>query len=137
MWHNRAIPTDLEFLLDGNLDELGRLAGEAERFCHDHSLGAEVQFDIDLALEELFINAVSHGGCEGMEKAVKVRLEAAADEVRVEFRDRGVAFDPTTAPPPDLSRIGGLGIHLVRGLMHDFLYQRDGDWNRITMRRPL
>ena len=72
-----------------------------------------------------------------MEKAVHVRLEAAGDEVRVEFRDRGVPFDPTTAPPPDLSRIGGLGIHLVRGLMQDFRYQRAGDWNRITMRRPL
>jgi anti-sigma regulatory factor (Ser/Thr protein kinase) len=124
-------------LLDGNLDELGRLAGEAERFCRERSLSAEVQFDIDLALEELFINAVRHGGCEGMKEAVQVRLEAAADEVRVEFRDRGVPFDPTTAPPPDLTRIGGLGIHLVRELMRDFRYQRTGEWNRITMRRPL
>ena len=137
MWHNRAIPTDLEFVLDGNLNELGRLAEEAERFCREQSLGQEVQFDLNLVLEELFINAVRHGGCEGMEKAVYVRLDAAADGVRVEFRDRGKPFDPNTAPPPDLSRIGGLGIHLVRGLMQDFHYQRSGDWNQMTMRRSL
>lgn len=119
------------------MDELARLAAEAERFCRSHALSAEVQFDIDLALEELFINAVRHGGCEGMEKAVQVRLEAGAHEIRLEFRDRGKPFDPTTAPPPDLSRIGGLGIHLVRGLMQDFRYERLPDWNRITMRRPL
>jgi anti-sigma regulatory factor (Ser/Thr protein kinase) len=119
------------------LNELGRLAGEAERFCLAGSLGEEVQYDLNLVLEELFINAVRHGGCEGMEKAVHVRLETADDGVRVEFRDRGKAFDPATAPPPDLSKVGGLGIHLVRGLMRDFNYERSGEWNRMTMRRPL
>ena len=124
-------------MLDGNLNELGRLAAEAERFCRQCSLGEEVQFDLNLVLEELFINAVRHGGCEGMEKAVRVRIEAGEDELRVDFRDRGIAFDPTTAPQPDLSRIGGLGIHLVRELMRDFHYQRTSEWNRITMWRPL
>jgi anti-sigma regulatory factor (Ser/Thr protein kinase) len=55
----------------------------------------------------------------------------------VEFCDRGLPFDPNTAPPPDLSRIGGLGVHLVRNIMQDFQYQRAGEWNRITMRRAL
>jgi len=124
-------------VLDGKLNELERLAGEAQRFCQERSLGAEVQFDLNLALEELFINAVRHGGCEGMPAAVHVRLEAAGQEIRVEFRDRGLAFDPTTAPPADLKLIGGFGLQLVRGLMRDIRYQRSGGWNRITMRRPL
>jgi len=137
MWHNRAILTDVEFVLDGNLNELARIEAEAERFCRERCLASEVQFDLNLVLEELFINSVRHGGCEGMEKAVHIRMEADGREVRVEFRDRGIAFDPRTAPPPDLSRIGGLGIHLVRELMRDFHYEREGDWNRIAMRRPL
>jgi anti-sigma regulatory factor (Ser/Thr protein kinase) len=127
----------MEFVLNGNLNELERLSAEAERFCQGRSLSAEVQFDLNLALEELFINAIRHGGCEGMENAVHVGLDAVDGEVRVEFRDRGKAFDPTTAPPPDLSRVGGLGIHLVLGLMRDFHYERSGEWNRMTMRRPL
>jgi anti-sigma regulatory factor (Ser/Thr protein kinase) len=110
---------------------------EAERFCSGLALGSEVQFDLNLVLEELFINAVRHGGCEGMEKSVQIRMEADGKDVRVEFRDRGKAFDPNTAPPPDPSRIGGLGIHLVRELTRDFQYERSGDWNRMTMRRPL
>ena len=52
--------------------------------------------------------------------------------IRVEFCDRGRPFDPADAPPPDLSRIGGLGIHLVRNIMRDFAYQRAGEWNRIV-----
>jgi len=137
MWHNRAILTDVEFVLDGNLNQLARIEAEAERFCRERSLASEVQFDLNLVLEELFINSVRHGGCEGMEKSVRIRMEADGREVRVEFRDRGIAFDPTTAPAPDLSRIGGLGIHLVRQLMHDFRYERAGEWNRMTMRRPI
>jgi anti-sigma regulatory factor (Ser/Thr protein kinase) len=55
----------------------------------------------------------------------------------VEFRDRGRPFDPTAAPAPDLGVIGGLGIHLVRGIMDDLEYQRAGEWNLITMRRSI
>ena len=91
---------------------------------------------MNLALEELFTNALRHGGCEGMQQAVRIRLERDGDGVRVEFCDRGRPFDPAGAPPPDPGRIGGLGIHLVRRIMRDFQYQRAGDWNRITMRRP-
>jgi len=118
------------------LNELARLAEELEVFCRENSLASAIQYDLNLALDELFTNAYRHGGCEGMQQAVKIRLEAASDGVRVEFRDRGQAFDPATAPAPDLSRIGGLGIHLVRKIMSDFEYQRAGEWNRIKMRRP-
>jgi len=123
--------------LDGSLHELARLAEELERFCLESSLGSEVQYDLNLALEELFTNAIRHGGCEGMEQAVKIRLESTGDGVHVEFCDRGLPFDPNIASPPDLSRIGGLGVHLVRNIMQDFQYQRAGEWNRITMRRAL
>jgi len=142
MCHNRAILKDTVFALDGSLDELTRLGEETRRFCRERSLGADVEFDLNLALEELFANAVRHGGCEGMDKAIEVRLMMAADGVRAEFRDRGRPFDPTTAPRPDLEvplasrSIGGLGIHLVREIMRDLSYRRAGDWNRITMRRP-
>jgi anti-sigma regulatory factor (Ser/Thr protein kinase) len=137
MWHNRAILSDALFVLNGDLKELTRLTSETEAFCRDRSLGPEVEFDLNLALEELFTNALRHGGCEGMQQAMEVRLQAAGDGVRVEFRDRGRPFDPTAAPAPDLSVIGGLGIHLVRGIMDDLEYQRAGEWNLITMRRSL
>jgi anti-sigma regulatory factor (Ser/Thr protein kinase) len=78
-----------------------------------------------------------------MENAVHVRLRLHDSVVHVEYSDRGRAFDPLSAPPPDLEtrleerRDGGLGIHLVRQIMRDLEYRREGDWNRITMRRPI
>jgi len=142
LWHNQAILTDTEFVLHGSVGELQRLAAETATFCREHSLGDEVEFDLNLVLEELFTNAVSHGECAGMEKAVQVRLQLLNDGVHVEYADRGRPFDPLTAPEPNLDasleerRVGGLGVHLVRQIMRDLEYRRAGDWNRITMRRP-
>ena len=140
--HNQAILAETEFQLNGALAELERLEAEISSFCQSCALSGEVAFDLNLALEELFTNAVRHGGCEGMDDAVHIRLRRQTGGVRVEFADRGRAFDPATAPAPNLDaprnerRPGGLGIHLVRQLMQELRYERAGEWNRITMWRP-
>ena len=132
--------TELSF--SGNLAEVERLAEEVEWFCQENGLADEVKFDLNLALEELFVNAVRHGGCEGIPDAVRVRLERRKDGVRAEFSDRGPEFDPTSAPEPDLESplagrpIGGLGLHLVRQTMREVQYRRSDGWNHITMWRP-
>ncbi len=130
-------------MLDGDVRELRRLAASIESFCRERGLGDDVAFDLNLALEELFVNAVKHGGCRGMESAARVRLELVEGGVAVEIADRGAPFDPTAAPAPDLGTplaaraAGGLGIHLVRQVMRDVRYARTGGWNRVTMRRHL
>ena len=138
--YNQAILYQADFFLNGNLSELERLAGEIGRFCTTHALSGEVAFELNLVLEELFVNALRHGGCEGIENAARVRLRAASN-VEVEFSDRGRPFDPTLAPAADIDAplterdAGGLGIHLVRQLMRDVEYRRVDDWNVVTMKR--
>ena len=142
MWHNQAILTEAEFVLNGRLGELECLVAGIKRFSQEHSLSGEVEFDLNLVLEELFTNSVKYGGCAGMENAVEIRLEVRDDGVWVEYSDRGQAFDPLTVPPPDLKAqleercTGGLGIHLVRQVMKDLEYRRVDERNRIAMRRP-
>jgi anti-sigma regulatory factor (Ser/Thr protein kinase) len=129
-------------LLDGNLSELSRLAAETARFCREHGLGQEVEFQLNLVLEELLTNAIRHGGCDGMRDAARVRLELLPGGVAIEFADRGAPFDPTAAPVPELDvpletrPVGGLGIHLVRQIVRDLRYERREGWNRLTMLRP-
>ncbi len=142
MWHNQAILTETEFVLQGRLGELDRLAAETAKFCRDHSLGEEMQFDLNLVLEELFINSVKHGGCAGMEDAVQVRLQLLSSGVQIEFADRGASYNPLSAPVPDVEAsledrgVGGLGVHLVRQIGRDLEYRRVDGWNRLTMLRP-
>jgi len=142
VWHNQPIPYEAEFSLNGNLSELERLTAEIARFCRENSLGEEVEFQLNLVLEELFVNTVRHGGCAGAKDSTRVRLLAGADGVDVTFADRGVPFDPTLAPaakvdlPLEERHAGGMGIHLVREIMRDLRYQRSGEWNQIRMKRP-
>jgi anti-sigma regulatory factor (Ser/Thr protein kinase) len=138
--HNQAILYEADFFLNGNLRELERLTEEIGRFCAAHSLGEQVAFDLNLVLEELFVNTVRHGGCEGMDQAARVRLRRG-ELVEVEFSDRGRPFNPTLTAAPDLDAPldersgGGLGIHLVRQIMRDLEYSRVNEWNRLTMKR--
>lgn len=128
--------------LNGDLGELKRLAAGVAEFCAAHGLDDEAEFQLSLVLEELFVNTVRHGGCADVPDCCEVQLESAAGGVEVEFRDRGPAFDPTMAPAPNLTvplaerGDGGLGIHLVRQIMSEIRYRRDGEWNQLRMRRP-
>jgi serine/threonine-protein kinase RsbW len=130
-------------LLNGKLNEIQRLVAEAARFCKENGLTEDLEFDLNLVLEELLTNAIRHGGCGGMRDAVCVRLAMLENGVSIEFADRGAPFDPTTAPEPELDapldqrQAGGLGIHLVRQIVRDLRYERVDGWNRLTMRRPM
>ena len=133
--------SEAEIRLDGDMAELSRLSAEVARFCHEASLDDGVEFHLNLILEELFANVVMHGGCRGMKNIAAVRLARGADGgVAVEFADRGAAFNPAEAPPPDLAaplterRIGGLGLHFVRSLARITDYRREDGWNHLKLR---
>src|SRR5437763_673114 len=124
-----TIPYETNLSLSGDIHELGRLTGEIERFCTDHSLPRDVEFQLNLVLEELFVNAVQHGGCDGMVNAARIRMRVVAGRtVQVVFFDRGAPFDLTQVPEADIHaplserRAGGMGIHLVRQIMRDVSY---------------
>lgn len=132
-----------ELVLDGHLGELARLTAETKQFCRRHNLGEDVAFDLNLVLEELLVNSLRHGGCDGLTGAVEVHFCMRSDGVALEYADRGAPFDPTSAPAPDVTAplaerpVGGMGLHLIRQIMRDFEYYRLGGWNRIRMRRPI
>jgi anti-sigma regulatory factor (Ser/Thr protein kinase) len=135
-----AILGETEIRLDGDLSELPRLAEAVACFCRSNSLGAGMELNLNLVLEELFANVVAHGGCKGMKDAVAVRLARTGDGIALEFTDRGSPFDPADAPLPDLAaplaerQFGGLGLHFVRSLARISAYRREDGWNRLDLR---
>ena len=128
--------------MNGEIGELGRLSAAVAGFCRQQPAGEGVELHLNVVLEELFVNAVEHGGCKGLRDAVEVRLIPAGGAVLVEFADRGLPFDPSSAAEPDLDAPlsrrmeGGLGLHFVRQLARDLAYRRDGAWNRLALRLP-
>jgi serine/threonine-protein kinase RsbW len=102
---------------------------------------------IQVAAEEALVNVISYaypddGG--DVEHAasllVEIRCDAkGAEGLVIEIIDWGIPFDPLSLPEPDIEappeerNIGGLGIHIMRNIMDEVSYKRDGDRNILTL----
>ncbi len=97
-------------------------------------------YAVVLGLEEVTTNVVRHGGIEPGGSEIEIDVTSSDEEVRVDVRDGGKAFDPfREAAEPDLDagvqerRIGGLGVHFVKALMDEASYSRERGRNHVTM----
>jgi serine/threonine-protein kinase RsbW len=95
--------------------------------------------ELDLLIEEIFMNVCRHGYPDGRQGVVTLTYSVpATGELSLEVADQGPEFNPLTAAPPDLTLelesrpIGGLGVFLVKRLAPSLTYRRDRDWNRLT-----
>ncbi len=125
----------------GRPNQLRRLHAFLASFWKRHGLPPGDAMRVELGLEEVFINVVTHGlvttDLLDAPVTVAVCLRGAALELAVE--DIGPAFDPLRQAPVDTSAgmesrlAGGLGVHLVRSMLDDVRYERVGDRNRLVM----
>jgi anti-sigma regulatory factor (Ser/Thr protein kinase) len=133
----------VELRLANDLAGLAGLADRIDRFGAEQRLPGNVVNALNVVLDEAVSNAINHGYDAGVRGEIAVRLRRGADRVEVEVEDDGRPFDPLRAPPPDLSLplerrpIGGLGIHLIRNLMDEVSYARQGGRNVLKMAKRL
>jgi serine/threonine-protein kinase RsbW len=93
--------------------------------------------ELDLLIEEVFMNVCCHAYPDGMQGIVTLTYSVPAPgQLSVEVADQGAEFNPLTVEPPVLNRenlrIGGWGIFLVKTLATSLTYRRDCGWNRLT-----
>jgi serine/threonine-protein kinase RsbW len=121
-----------------------RLIDFVENFARRHDLPQIERSRLLLVLEELFTNVVKYGRAgDAAAKTIGVSLTLKAQELMIEFTDDGPPFDPLLAPSPDLDRpiadrpIGGLGLHILRSLVDQARYRREGDRNHLVLLRTI
>lgn len=133
---SEAVSGSFEFPVD--VDELGAVFEVIEEFADRAGWSMEFNLQVQLVLEEMVLNVMNHSGATD---PAMLKLESRGGEARFDIIDRGVPFDPTQAPAPpeqDASSlmemaIGGLGIHLVRSMVQEMRYRREGDANHLTL----
>ena len=109
------------------------LAAAIEGYLESESVPAGTTTQLMIAFDELISNVLNYGDAPELE----VRVEVEGESVHAEVADDGPAFDPLELPEPDTSQavedreMGGLGIHIVRNLMDEIAYSREGKWNRL------
>ncbi|HEX3415720.1 MAG TPA: ATP-binding protein [Stellaceae bacterium] len=124
--------------------EFTRLQVFADEFAHQCGLPPDERSRLLIILEELFTNAVTHGrGPHSTGGTIAVALGWRTGRLRISFVDDGQPFDPLAFRAPDLEDateergIGGLGIHIVRSLVHRARYRREGGRNHLHLVRRI
>jgi anti-sigma regulatory factor (Ser/Thr protein kinase) len=110
-----------------------------EALCRAAGLAEPVVLELRLVAEEVVTNVAKYGYAPGAAAAMEVRVSMDDDAVSLEFRDSGEPFDPLSQPPPDLDApleerpVGGLGLTLVRALVEEARYAREGPVNVLRL----
>lgn len=135
---------NLEINVAGDLPAITEAKDAIEAFCARRDVPERVTLSLSLAVDELLVNVVNHGGQDtGAVPDIRLRVRLEHNQLVTELSDSGQPFNPLDAPPPELDLdlddkpVGGLGIHLVRQLMDEVQYRREGAYNRVTLRQRL
>jgi anti-sigma regulatory factor (Ser/Thr protein kinase) len=133
------------FELTSAKTSLPELLDALERLVAVHTKSDSVAGEIRLIAEEALTNVMKYGyeGSARPSILAEVQLAAGVEDVVLEIRDGGTAFDPLSQPspdvdaPPESKQEGGLGIHLLRSLADEVLYRREGDVNVLSLRKRI
>ena len=98
---------------------------------------------LELACEEALVNIISYAYPK---KEGKISIQCSKSTLTrfdVTIRDQGAPFDPNEADidtevdkPMSQRKIGGLGIFLIRKMVDEVSYRRDGNENILKMVIP-
>jgi anti-sigma regulatory factor (Ser/Thr protein kinase) len=128
---SRTCSRDFPGTVEAASDAENWVAGQASAL----GLDEEAEFAIGLCVEELFLNAVTHGRAN----RALISVSAESDGVILEFADDGAPFDPTLAQtkrigaPSQDFQIGGYGTGLMRKFSRRMSYRRFEGMNRLVL----
>ena len=129
-----------ELVVKSLTDNLESVLGFVDSELEDCGCSPKTMIQIDIAVEELFVNIAHYAyGSDTGPATIRVELSEDPRAVTITFIDCGMPYDPLAKPDPDTTlsveerEIGGLGIHLVRQIMSEVLYERKEDKNVLTL----
>jgi len=126
--------------LQSQLWEMARLPPGIDSLASRHDIPGDVQFAIDLCLEEAVSNVIRHGYAGAEDRSVTVGF-AMPRSGYFEFviDDEAPHFNPLTAPALEAIsaeqaiRVGGQGIRLLRQFADSVEYESTREGNRLRI----
>ena len=127
--------------LPSRLDAIAGLAEEVDAMLPDHPT---VAFQVNLCLDELLTNTITHGLGGATDHVIEVELCREGDWLDILIEDDAPPYDPFAGnTAPDLEAdlddrpIGGLGVHFVQTLMDSAVASQAQGGNRLMLRKRL
>ncbi len=123
-----------EMTIEARTDKLDEVLAFVDEELNALDCPVKVQMQIDVAVEEIFVNIASYAYEQGEGMATVIfGEEDDGKAVYVTFMDEGIPYNPLEKPDPDITlkaedrQIGGLGIFMVKKSMDRVDYEyRDG-----------
>lgn len=107
-----------------NLENLAKIRQFVEQTSATLGLEATVMYEVQLAVDEAATNIITHG-YRDQGGNIEIAVSQEGDALIVQLRDEATPFDPTSVPPPDLTKplaeraIGGMGVYLMHQTMDE------------------
>ena len=124
----------------GKIENLERLMQFVSASAREQGFTDKKIQEIELATEEALVNIFNYSYPEGDVGEVEVSCITDNDvNFIIELLDNGIEFDLRAASEPDLEAtvtgrpIGGLGIFLIKKMVDDLKYRREGENNILTL----
>ena len=134
-----------ELIIPAKLDALDQVLAfiDTELECHSCSMKAQMQ--IDIAVEEIYVNIAHYAYSPGQEGDATIRCTVGGNplQVTIQFMDHGVPYNPLKKQDPDTTLsaedrdIGGLGIFMVKKSMDNIEYEYKDGKNILTIGKQI
>ena len=122
--------------------ELDNVLSFADTILEELGCSVKAQMQIDIAIEEIFVNIAHYAYPEAEGEAViYVEPDEGSSSVTITFEDEGIPYDPLKNEDPDITLsaddrpIGGLGIFMVKKSMDEVSYEYKDGKNRLTIKK--
>ena len=128
----------LTIKLPASLENLGRWREAVSECAREQGFDQKKIGKIELALEEALVNICKYSYPDEPGDA-EVSCKKDNSRFIIEIVDSGIPFDMTSLPAPDVTssiekrKIGGLGIFLIKKMVDEVKYRREGSFNILKL----
>lgn len=129
-----------ELKLEAKLENLNQVLAFIDEQLEAAGCSMKAQMQIDVAVEEIFVNIASYAYEPEIGNAViKTKISGSPPVIAITFIDEGTPYNPLEKEDPDVTlsadqrQIGGLGIFMVKKSMDEVLYEYTDGKNMLTL----
>ena len=133
-----------ELNIEAKTENLDKVLAFVDQHLEERGCAVQVQMQIDVAVEELFVNIAQYAYAPDTGVAtIRVELQEDPLVVVITFIDNGIPYNPLAKEDPDITLsaeerpIGGLGIYMVKKSMDDMSYEYKDGQNILRIKKQL
>jgi len=133
-----------ELTIEAKVENLPDVLAFVDEQLEAHNCPMREQMQLDVAVEELFVNIASYAyNPEVGPATILVQTEGDPLSVIITFVDHGVPYDPLAKEDPDITlsaderQIGGLGIFMVKKSMDEVVYRYEDGKNILSIKKQI